>query len=98
MSVLSLRLLTGFVDGYGADPSVFEIGDMVEPTSIEISADCETWMPVEELSGGLSRVDISGVSQNGMVYQCVRPTDLESRCENSFPGAEVVSVVALNCS
>lgn len=94
---LSLRLPTGFVDGSGADLAVFEIGEMIEPTSIEISADCENWVPVEQLSGGLSRVDISGVAQDGVIYQCVRLTDLESSCVGNFPGAELDAVIALNC-
>jgi OmpA-OmpF porin, OOP family len=83
------------VDVPGPDLYVFETGPAVEPTSLTISLDGDTWLDVGSIRGGTAYVDISKVAQPGAAYRYVRLTDLKRGCGGPWPGADVDAVGAI---
>lgn len=76
----------------GPDLYVFEIGD-IEPTSLEISKDGNSWINVGRISGGTAMVDISPFVKQGETFNYVRLTDLDSKSMQA--GADVDAVAAI---
>ena len=76
----------------GPDLYVFEIGAM-EPTSLEISKDGNSWINVGRISGGTAMVDISPFVKQGETFNYVRLTDLDSK--SMVAGADVDAVAAI---
>lgn len=76
----------------GPDLYVFEIGAM-EPTSLEISKDGNSWINVGRISGGTAMVDISPFVKQGETFNYVRLTDLDSK--SWVAGADVDAVAAI---
>jgi OOP family OmpA-OmpF porin len=86
------------VDVPGADLYVFEVGPAVEPMSLAISQDGETWTSVGDIRGGTTEIDISKVTMPGERYQFVRVTDLKRACGGPFPGADVDAIGAIGAA
>ena len=81
-------------DGDGMDIYVFEIGNDVEATKVEVSDDLKSWIYVGDASGSLSGVDLQGkVPANGR-YRYVRLTDIDGK-GSSWPGADIDAVAGM---
>jgi len=66
----------GTVAGTDAhDLWIFEIGQDIEPTIVEISTDGNTWINVGSTSGGTGGIDIDPWVPSGSLYSSVRITD-----------------------
>jgi len=94
---ITLKFEKTFVDGEGADIHIFEIGSMVEPTKLEISADGNNWITYGTVEGGTASVDIQSIAVAGIGYRYVRLTDVNSSCSGDYPGADLDAVLILNC-
>jgi len=93
---LSLQFVdNALVDVPGPDLYVFEIGDALEPTRLEISANGKDWMNVGEIAGGRADVDIAKWAKGGHSFRYVRLTDLKSDCGGTTPGADIDAVGAI---
>jgi len=86
------------VDVDGPDLYVFEAGDAVEPTQLEISPDGRNWVNIGKVSGGKASVDIHGFVQPGQQFRFVRLTDLKTECSSETPGADIDAVAAVGCN
>jgi hypothetical protein len=85
------------VDGNGPDLYVFEIGPMIEPFRVEISADGRSWIDLGVVRGQPSMLDIAGKGAPGQGYRYVRITDAGSRMSGSpYAGADIDAVGAIN--
>ena len=90
------RLIT---DGEGDDIYVFEVGDAIEATNVEVSYDLKTWYYVGVCRGATASVDISGadsVAPSEYKYKYVRLTDGYSEPDGRYPGADIDAVAGLN--
>ncbi len=83
------------VDGEGNDIYVFEVGDNVEATKVEVSSDLETWYDVGNADGSLSGVDLKGKVPEGGKFKYVRITD-RTETLGPWPGADIDAVAGLN--
>lgn len=83
------------VDGEGNDIYVFEIGDNVEATKVEVSSDLETWYDVGNADGSLSGVDVKGKVPEDGKFKYVRITDI-NKDSGPWPGADIDAVAGLN--
>ncbi|MBN1572424.1 MAG: hypothetical protein JW984_04425 [Deltaproteobacteria bacterium] len=87
------------IDGDGCDICVFEVGDDVEATYLEISEDGEHWINIGRIHGGIFCVDI-GQEERVKFYnrfRYVRLTDLGDQCKyGNYPGAEIDAVGIIN--
>lgn len=86
------------IDVPGPDLYAFEVGPMVEPTDVAISADGETWLEAGRIEGGTSSLDIAKVAAPGASYHYVRLTDAKVECGTSFPGADIDAVAAIGAA
>lgn len=86
------------VDAPGPDLYVFEVGPAVEPTSLAISKDGQTWIEAGRIRGGTAEVDIQKVTKPGERYRFVRLTDLKSSCSGPWPGADIDAVGAIGAA
>ena len=84
------------VDNEGMDIYVFEIGNEVEPTKVEVSVDGSEWIYVGDADGALSGVDLAGKVPEGARYHYVRITDLGTDNNRDWPGADINAVAGLN--
>jgi Mg-chelatase subunit ChlD len=84
------------VDGPGADLYIFEIGANVEPMTLAISIDGKEWRDVGPIPGGKGKIDISPVAKPGEKFRYVKLTDSGSACGNSWPGADIDAIGAVN--
>lgn len=91
-----LEFSVDIVDNEGMDIYVFEIGDEVEPTKVEVSVDGSEWLYVGDADGSLSGVDLAGKIPEGARYHYVRITDLGKDNNNTWPGADIRAVAGLN--
>jgi outer membrane protein OmpA-like peptidoglycan-associated protein len=86
------------VDVPGPDLYVFEVGPAIEPMSLAISPDGETWTAVGDIRGGTAEIDISKVSMPGERFRFVRITDLKRACGAPYPGADVDAIGAIGAA
>lgn len=91
-----LEFSVDIVDNEGMDIYVFEIGNEVEPTSVEVSVDGSEWIYVGDADGSLSGVDLAGKVPEGARYHYVRITDLGTDDNYTWPGADISAVAGLN--
>jgi outer membrane protein OmpA-like peptidoglycan-associated protein len=79
----------------GPDLYVFEVGPAIEPMTLAISPDGETWIDVGNISGGTATVDIAKAVKPGDRFRFVRITDLKRACGGSYAGADVDAIGAI---
>ena len=91
-----LEFSVDIVDNEGMDIYVFEIGNEVEPTKVEVSVDGREWLYVGDADGALSGVDLAGKVPEGARYHYVRLTDLGKDDNRDWPGADISAVAGLN--
>lgn len=94
--VLVLKFDVAIYDGDGLDIYVFEVGDDVEPTKVEVSQDLYTWYEVGTASGKTAGVDLNGKVPAGARFSYVRLTDLKKYPNSRWPGADIDAVSGLN--
>lgn len=97
--VIVLEFQRLIVDGDGPDIYVFEVGDDVEATQVEVSCDLETWYYVGTARGSTASVDLSGPDSQApteLKYKYVRLTDLRDEPRGKYPGADIDAVAGLN--
>lgn len=90
-----LEFSVDIVDSDGNDIYVFEVGNNVEATKVEVSNDLENWVYVGDVDGSLSGVDLNGKVPSGARYKYVRITDIKGSGGN-WPGADIDAVAGLN--
>jgi OmpA-OmpF porin, OOP family len=94
---LVLKFDYPIVDIEGPDLYVFEVGPAIEPTAVSISVDGQSWIPVEEASGGTAAVNIASAVQRtphkSFYYVMLR--DLRDTCGGQYSGADIDSVGAI---
>jgi hypothetical protein len=84
------------IDIEGPDLYIFEMGADVEATSVEISTDGSSWVPIESAGGATSSVDIGPHVAPGASFHFVRLTDLKTACRSGgYPGADIDAVGAI---
>ena len=83
-------------DGEGMDIYVFEVGNDVEATKVEVSADLVNWIYVGDADGAISGVDIHGKVAEGAKFKYVRLTDLKTYARGSYPGADIDAVAIMH--
>lgn len=94
--VLVLEFDVAIYDGEGLDIYVFEVGDAVEDTKVEVSNDLLTWYDVGVAKGKTAGVDLNGKVPEGSRFRYVRLTDLRSSPSGDWPGADIDAVSGLN--
>lgn len=94
--VVVLEFSINIFDGEGDDIYVFEIGDDVEPTKVEVSNDLQTWYDVGTAQGKTASLDLNGKVPQGSRFRYVRLTDLKKYPKGSWPGADIDAVAGLN--
>lgn len=94
--VLVLEFNVAIYDGEGQDIYVFEVGDQVEATKVEVSSDLQTWYDVGEAKGKTAGVDLNGKVPEGSRFRYVRLTDLKENPYGRWPGADIDAVSGLN--
>ena len=94
--VLVLEFDIFITDGEGMDIYVFEVGNNVEATKVEVSADLVNWIYVGDADGSLCGVDLNGKVPADGKYKYVRLTDLLTSPSGSYPGADIDAVAGLN--
>ncbi|MET1415871.1 OmpA family protein [Roseibium sp. HPY-6] len=84
------------IDIEGPDLHIWEAGDDVEATFVEISRNGEAWTEIGMVSGSTASLDITGHAVKGASYRFVRLTDAKcaSRTGN-WPGADIDAVAAV---
>lgn len=102
---LTLKFETNALTGSGDDSIdlwVFEVGPLVEPTLVDISADGMNWFNVGQTSGATSGVDLDAFGFGpGDEFQYVRLTDLcaqgpSGACTGRTAGADITAVGAIS--
>lgn len=94
--VLVLEFDVSIVDGEGDDIYIFEQGNDMEDTKVEISSDLSTWYDIGIARGATAGLDINGKVPEGGRFRYVRLTDLKESVNTRWPGAEIDAVLALN--
>ena len=94
--VIVLEFDIFITDGEGLDIYVFEVGQNVEATKVEVSADLQNWVYVGDADGSLCGVDLNGKVPEGAKYKYVRITDLLTTPNGGYPGADIDAVAGLN--
>lgn len=90
---VTLRFDMLIPDGDGVDMNVFEIGNGVKETIVEVSNDLSVWHYVGDAEGAASGVDMSGFIPAGEKFTCVRIADRDGGSEE-WPGANIDAVAA----
>lgn len=95
--VLTLEFVDNrLIDIPGPDLYIFEIGEDVESTLVEISAEGGHWLTVGPVAGATASIDIGRVAASGTGYRYVRLTDLRSACNSvNYAGADIDAVAAI---
>lgn len=83
------------VDVEGVDLYVFEIGPIVERTSLAISVDGREWVDVGVIEGARSDVDIRPHAKKGERYAFVRLRNAGKACGGNHAGADIDAVAAV---
>lgn len=90
------------VDSDGPDLRVHEIGNHVEPHTVDVSADLIEWHRLGTSDGGVSEFDLAAADLSGMSFKFVRVTDITTErdhcVDTRWPGSDIDGVVALNNS
>lgn len=97
--VIVLEFKRLLVNGEGDDIYVFEVGDQVEDTMVEVSADLENWYYVGRAKGSTASVDLGADDSEApadLKYKYVRLTDLYEYPTGNYPGADVDAVACIN--
>jgi hypothetical protein len=102
---LTVQFLDNAVTGDGAaspDLWIFEVGDDVEDTFVEVSQDGSTWVPVGKVTGGTCGIDLDAYgfgpqSRFSFVRLTDDPTEGEATgARSSTPGADIDAVGAIS--
>lgn len=93
---LVLKFDIAIYDGEGLDIYVFEIGEEVEATQVEVSRDLNEWYNVGIAKGKTAGVDLNGKIPEGMRFRYVRLTDMKTTTGGTWPGADIDAVSGLN--
>ncbi len=97
--VIVLEYKRLIIDGDGNDIYVFEVGDQVEATKVEVSCDLETWYYVGIAQGSTAGLDLGGSGSEvpeGLKFKYVRITDMYEEPGGKYPGADIDAVAGLN--
>ncbi len=94
--VIVLKFDIAIYDGEGLDVYVFEIGEEVEATQVEVSRDLNEWYNVGVAKGKTAGVDLNGKVPEGMRFRYVRLTDMKTTTGGTWPGADIDAVSGLN--
>ena len=94
--VLTLAFDLAIYDGEGNDIYVFEVGDQVEDTMIEVSDDLIIWYSVGTVSGSTAGLDLNGKVPAGSSFHYVRLTDMKKYSGTRWPGADIDAVCGVN--
>lgn len=94
--VLVLEFNVNIFDGPGDDIYVFEVGDDVEATKVEVSSDLKTWYEAGVAEGKTAGVDLNGKVPEGSRFRYVRLTDQKEHPNGEWPGADIDAVAGLN--
>ncbi|MBA4226797.1 MAG: OmpA family protein [Hyphomonas sp.] len=94
------ELVTQFTDNIlidvdGIDLYIFEIGPVVEKTTLAISSDGENWIEVGEIEGARSDVDIGPFVSKGDKFPFVRLTNASNACGGNHAGADIDAIAAV---
>jgi len=94
------ELITQFTDNIlvdvdGIDLYIFEIGPVVEKTTLAISSDGEIWTEVGEIEGARSDVDIGPFVSKGDKFPFVRLTNASNACGGNHAGADIDAIAAV---
>lgn len=94
--VLVVEFNINIMDGEGDDLYIFEVGDQVEATKIEVSSDLATWYAVGTAEGKTAGLDLKGKVPEGSAFRYVRLTDLKEYPSGTWPGADIDAIAGLN--
>ena len=94
--VLVLKFNINIVDGEGEDIYIFEVGESVESTLVEVSSDLNRWYKIGTARGSTTALDMKGKVPEGMGFRYVRLTDLKDEPTGRWPGADIDAVAGLN--
>ncbi|RYY69626.1 MAG: OmpA family protein [Chitinophagaceae bacterium] len=83
------------VDVNGPDLFVFEAGE-IEPTTLEISKDGNTWINVGMISGGTAAVDIKTFVQPNEYFYYLRLTDRNTK--STVAGADIDAIATIGAA
>ena len=102
-------IITQFIDNYlttsgddSLDLWIFETGNAVEATKVDVSVNGKDWIDVGSVEGATSGVDIDAFKDNGIVedikYRYVRLTDLKGESSRPYQGADIDAVGAISAA
>lgn len=94
--VLTLAFDLAIYDGEGNDIYVFEVGDQVEDTMVEVSDDLTIWYSVGTVSGSTAGLDLNGKVPAGSSFHYVRLTDMKKYSGTRWPGADIDAICGVN--
>ena len=95
--VLTVMLDARIYDGEGKDIYIFEVGDHVEETKVEVSDDLRTWYEIGVAEGRTAGLDFAGKVPAGSGFRYVRLTDTGNNdYDGSWPGADIDAVCGLH--
>jgi len=81
---------------------IFEVGEVVESTAVEISKDGKQWVSVGKVEGATSGIDIDAYKANGVIddtkYYYVKLTDLKGESSSPYRGADIDAVAAISAA
>ena len=75
---------------------MFEVGENVEDTKVEVSPDLVTWYDAGVAAGRTAGVDFQGTIPSGTGMRYVRLTDLRSHANGTWPGADIDAVCGIH--
>ena len=93
---ITLGFTQEIFDGDGIDLYVFEVGENVEDTKVEVSPDLVTWYDAGVAAGRTAGVDFQGTIPSGTGMRYVRLTDLRSHANGTWPGADIDAVCGIH--
>ena len=81
---------------------IFEVGEVVESTAVEISKNGKDWISVGKVEGATSGIDIDAYKANGIIddtkYYYVKLTDLKGESSPPYQGADIDAVAAISAA
>ena len=94
--VLTVMLDARIYDGEGKDIYIFEVGDHVEETKVEVSDDLVTWYEIGIAEGRTAGLDFAGKVPANSGFRYVRLTDTGNNAYGGWPGADIDAVCGLH--